>query len=637
MTNMGMPGSRRRQKVFRRRGLGSVVLLLTASLLLSLPAAAQAPPTSAARPPAAAPGGDFIQGNYWALVVGINEYPNLPAEKQLKAARPGAEALARLLRQYGVERDRLTQLYDENATKDGILNPLRSLSARKEVTPDDSVLIYFAGHCAVDPKSKTAAWLPSAADERDPFSFISMDELLTVVKNLEARHVFLIMDSCVGDVLVGASKISGNPSVREVYQKKSRWVLASGAPAPMPEIGGAQPGPSLFTRALIDSLSENRLAYLTPLHLGEEMVKRLPSDAIRILKNGPMAKVPGMIDAGDDNGQFVFRLDGASPPTAEIRVPSPEEPPVSRMRWEIAQVQQMPLRQPLKDQAVASLQRQMDDIRKKIEDERRAAQQDFAAILAAAAKAQAEKERGVVESARPEDIGPMVQIPAGEFTMGSTPRDGQIDEQPQKRIFLDAFYIDKHETTVGRYARYLSASRSTKPPRLWDQVNATSDQDKDLPVVGVDWDEANNYCKWAGKRLPSEAEWEKAARGTDGRRHPWGNEGNPQQFANLGIGGTFGYSKSLKKVGSFETGKSPYDVYDMIGNVWEWTADWYDRAYYKAMPDKNPKGPEKGTERVVRGGSWERVPLVSRVAARHRVRPSTQAEYLGFRCAKDAP
>jgi formylglycine-generating enzyme required for sulfatase activity len=383
-------------------------------------------------------------------------------------------------------------------------------------------------------------------------------------------------------------------------------------------------------------LIRNTLAYLTPLHLGEEIVKRLPPDAIERLKSGPMAKVQGMIDVGDDDGQFVFRLDGAGPPAAEIRVPAPEEPPVSRLRWEIEQVQQMPLRAPLKEQATAALQRQMDEVRKRIDSERRAAQRDFTAILEEA-RIRAEKERGVVESARPEDIAPMVLIPAGEFTMGSTPREGPSDEQPQKRITLAAFQIDRYETTVARYARYLLANKSAKPPRFWDQVNPTSDDYKDLPVVGVDWDEANNYCRWVGKRLPSEAEWEKAARGTDGRRHPWGNEGNPQQFANLGIGGTFGYTKSLKKVGSYENGKSPFDVYDMLGNVWEWTADWYDRNHYKTMSEKNPKGPEKGTERVIRGGSWERVPLVSRVAARHRVRPSTQADYLGFRCAKDSP
>ena len=126
--------------------------------------------------------------------------------------------------------------------------------------------------------------------------------------------------------------------------------------------------------------------------------------------------------------------------------------------------------------------------------------------------------------------------------MGSGPRDGLADETPQRRITLDAYSIDKFDTTVGRYAKFLQASGADSP-EYWNLVNLESDAD--LPVVGVDWDQAQAYCKWAGKRLPTEAEWEKAARGTDGRKHPWGNEGPTPQYANFGKGGTFGYSKSL--------------------------------------------------------------------------------------------
>lgn len=233
---------------------------------------------------------------------------------------------------------------------------------------------------------------------------------------------------------------------------------------------------------------------------------------------------------------------------------------------------------------------------------------------------------------RPEELTPTVLVPVGEFIMGSSPRDGNADETPQRKIFLDAFYIDKYQTTVGRYAKYLQATGAAAPA-YWNLANPAADGE--LPVIGVDWDQAQAYCKWAGKRLPTEAEWEKAARGTDGRKHPWGNQAPTPQFANYGRGGSFAYSKSLEKVGSYESGKSPYGAYDMIGNVWQWVADWYDKNYYQNMPDKNPKGPEKGESKVIRGGSWARVPLVVRAAGRNPAAPSSQTTSIGFRCAKD--
>lgn len=606
------------------RGAGLAVGL---ALLLAVGLAAGPAGAPLAAEPSAAPGGvgaDFVQGDLWALVVGINEYPSLPPAKQLKAARPGAEAVARLLRQYRVERDRLTQLFDDGATKDSILGHILG-PLRRDVKEQDSVFFYFAGQCQVDPKTKEAGLLPAGAVEDVPTSFILVKELQDVLSRVPARHIFVAVDSCVGDFLVGGSKISGDPPVREVYQKKSRWVLAAGTP---PQADG---GLSPFAQALVDSLRENTLAYLTPLHLGQELATRLPPAANRTLKSGPMVGV------GDEDGQFVFRLEGAPPPAEEIRVPSPEDPRIARVRWEIEQIQEMPLSSPLKERAVASLQGRLNDIRAEIEEQRRKLEAERQERIKQEAQARAEAERGEIAPPKPEDLAPMVLIPAGEFIMGSTPREGPSDEQPQRRIYLDAYHIDKYETTVGRYAKYLLASRE-KPPLHWELVKANGDGE--FPVIGVDWDQANNYCQWAGKRLPTEAEWEKAARGTDGRKHPWGNEGPTPLLANLGRGGTFAYAKSLEKVGSFEPGKSPYGIYEMVGNVWEWVADWYDRRAYKDMAERNPKGPdkssEKGAQRVIRGGSWERVPLVVRVAARHRAAPSTQNAYIGFRCAKDA-
>ena len=221
----------------------------------------------------------------------------------------------------------------------------------------------------------------------------------------------------------------------------------------------------------------------------------------------------------------------------------------------------------------------------------------------------------------------MVLVPAGKFTRGSTLGD---DEKPVRQIYVNAFYMDKFEVTVGQYARYLEATEMEEPPD-WSTMNQV--QHLRRPVVNVSWEDAVNYCKWAGKRLPTEAEWEKAARGTDGRIYPWGNEAPTRLHANYGRK-DWDDHLALAPVGSFEAGKSPYGIYDMAGNAWEWVFDWYGLDYYKNGPDKNPIGPAKGIEKVVRGGSWLYVSEFLRSAHRFNAQPMNRHFGYGFRCAK---
>ena len=234
------------------------------------------------------------------------------------------------------------------------------------------------------------------------------------------------------------------------------------------------------------------------------------------------------------------------------------------------------------------------------------------------------------------DLVPMVLVPAGEFTMGSN--EGNDDERPVHRIHLDAYYIDKYEVTVGQYGEFLDTN-SFDPPPSWTTMAQPSYENR--PVVNVDWKDANNYCKWAGKRLPTEAEWEKAARGTDQRIYPWGNDPPTPQRANYGKT-TWDNHAALVPVGQLEDSKSPYGIYDMAGNVWEWVSDWYDPDYYTNSPLRNPAGPESGKYRVMRGGSWDLAPENLRSSRRDFNIMST-ADYdspayrnfnSGFRCAK---
>ena len=235
----------------------------------------------------------------------------------------------------------------------------------------------------------------------------------------------------------------------------------------------------------------------------------------------------------------------------------------------------------------------------------------------------------------------MVLVPAGEFLMGSD--DGDQDERPQRHVYLDAFEIDRYEVTNVQYRRFLLFT-GHQPPHQWPEryVAFLPGRDPDwhgtdypvgeatYPVVAVNWEDAFAYCAWAGKRLPTEAEWERAARGMDGRTYPWGDSWDPSR-ANVDKTGV-GYTQP---VGSYPAGASPYGALDMAGNAWEWVADLYDRQYYTYASSCNPPGPESGTgERILRGGAWDSPPGHVRASYRnatHCFGPNYRA---GFRCAR---
>jgi formylglycine-generating enzyme required for sulfatase activity len=248
------------------------------------------------------------------------------------------------------------------------------------------------------------------------------------------------------------------------------------------------------------------------------------------------------------------------------------------------------------------------------------------------AQAQIERLRknGPVEKSAPAET-PMVEIPAGEFAMGLDGLQALGDERPRHRVWLPTFFIDLHEVTTAQYASFLAATNRLVPWQ-WDTVDLI--QHHDRPVIGVDWSDADAYCQWKGKRLPTEAEWEKSARGTDGRLYPWGNWVPNKDLANFASGARFGYSQVLMPVQSYERGKSPYGLLQMAGNVWEWVQDWYAANYYEVSPEHNPQGPEEGQFKVLRGGSWSDLPKYLLTYGRFKLLPETRNSYTGFRCSK---
>src|SRR5688572_30947030 len=228
------------------------------------------------------------------------------------------------------------------------------------------------------------------------------------------------------------------------------------------------------------------------------------------------------------------------------------------------------------------------------------------------------------------DGAPMVLIPVGEFTMGSD--KGDDDEEPVHKVFLDSFYLDKFEVTNGRFAKFVEAIQSEPPWGFADKETPVLRQDQ--PVRWVNWMEAMGYCLWAGKRLPTEAEWEKAARGSDARVYPWGND--PPTLAHAVFGLKEG-SDTVSAIGNRDKGKSPYGVHDLAGNLYEWTTDWYDEQFYSKNPAINPRGPAEGSAKVQRGGSYINGAYRLRSSFRTKGDPTEHDPNVGFRCAQDVP
>jgi formylglycine-generating enzyme required for sulfatase activity len=254
----------------------------------------------------------------------------------------------------------------------------------------------------------------------------------------------------------------------------------------------------------------------------------------------------------------------------------------------------------------------------------------------------------------PTDGAKMVWVPAGEFIMGSTDEQtaawlkelpGEYQElgkfffdaeKPQRKVFLNGYWMYKYEVTVAQYRKFCEATKREMPQAPdWGWIDTH-------PMGMVSWQDAADYAKWAGVALPTEAQWEKAARGTDGRIYPWGNDWDATKCAN-----SVGILKSTQPIGSYPTGVSPYGCMDMAGNVWEWCADWYDPKYYANVPFKNPTGPSGAVKfegygrtiegaRVLRGGSWNCGSLDGpfRCAHRYSFGPTLRDYAYGFRCAR---
>ena len=243
----------------------------------------------------------------------------------------------------------------------------------------------------------------------------------------------------------------------------------------------------------------------------------------------------------------------------------------------------------------------------------------------------------------------MVLIPEGVFTMGYKINNknewGDTDEEPVHKVFLKSYYIDRLEVSASQFSNFLNLNLKKAP--LYFQTGSGVTIKKvgrlyspraglnNYPANRVSWYGADAYCRWLNKRLPTEAEWEKSARGIDGRIFPWGDEFPTndrvtfrRKFNEIGF-------KVLEVVDSMPNGRSPYGVHHMAGNAWEWVSDWYEDIYYEKSPFANPKGPDFGVSKVLRGGNWYYKAYYMRTTYRFNEKPGVFKNWQGFRCAKD--
>lgn len=521
-----------------------------------------------------------------AFVIGIGTYDNLSADKQLKNPINDADGVSAKLTEVGFQ---VTKA--QNLTRSGFnekwQNVLDSLGK------DDTFVLFFSGHgVQIDGHNYLLArdipFIQFGRQTQLTKEAISLDELLldvTTGDRLHPKNSVVILDACRDNPLIPPGHSKGTAvhgGLAKVSESQGIFIMysASSNRTALDRLSPTDSTPySVFTRVLLPLIGRRDLRIQDVGILVKDSVwkasRSVSQEQLPTYYDGILGRLclPGCKDETD---KYKVGLNESGSAITEIT------DKIKLTKFEKAIIES----------------------------------KGDAAVMTG------------------KDGAPMVLVPEGKFIMGSKEVNERVqsDEQPNHQVYLDAYYIDQYEVTTSRYAKFLQETKRTAPKRWSSNVLKLHGS---KPVVGVTWRDAAAYCSWSGKRLPSEAEWEKAARGIDQQIFPWGNNELNQEFANFGHCCDFESYGSLTDVGSFEKGKSPYGVYDMAGNVWEWTADWYDSHYYEKSPELSPKGPPNGKFRVLRGGSWNTSPKTIRSTYRTSFKPTTWSGGIGFRCAQD--
>ncbi|THI90449.1 MAG: hypothetical protein CAF41_003510 [Nitrospira sp. CG24A] len=555
------------------------------------------------------------EGKRVAFVVGIGSYDNLSTDRQLKNAVNDADGVSAKLTEIGF---RVTKA--PNLTRQ--LFNVEWQKALDSLTTEDTFVLFFSGHgVQIEGENyllpRDIPFIEYGMSEYLKRESISVNQLLdnlTMGDRQHPKRVVIILDACRDNPLVppgmksiktpsGLAKPSSTEGLFVIYAAVENGVSLDRLPSDEKSVKY-----SVFTRTLLPLLTRQDLTL-------QGLSVTLKKEVSTLAKKGGRRQLPTYYD-GTDGEPFCFpgctahvekepvglkenltttivRPSSPKEITDKVKVDSPPEPQSSDRTQQLAMKQNVPIPHVQPAEKLPSAITGKDDVA-------------------------------------------MALIPAGEFSMGTADDvEGEtLDERPRHRVHLDAYSMDKFEVTVSRYEEFMRSTGRTAP-RRWKEMKA--DQRSNIPVVNVDWHDAEAYCRWAGKRLPTEAEWEKAARGTDERTYPWGNQKPTSTLANSAKTFEYNMYENLAPVERYEAGKSPYGLHHMAGNVWEWTADWYDKDYYAKSPERNPTGPLSGTDKVLRGGSWVNDKFYARSALRFNHVPTFYLPFIGFRCAQDRP
>ena len=688
-----------------------------------------------------------IEGEYWALLIGINQYQHVP---HLETAVQDATAVRDVLvERYGFAPERISTLLDEHATQSEIENSLYNLG--RLVKPEDSLFIYYAGHGQYEDDGQLGWWVPVGAVANNPGTFITNASIRDYIRSMKARHVYLVADSCFSGTLFGTRALPpiNDQWIANLYRKPSRWGLTSGNTEPVADRG--KNGHSVFANHFLTLLRENTEPYLVPSHIYDYLAPLVANNSAQTPRSEPLSM------AGDEGGQFVFQLTtggnslmtGSESQEAlakakqelkaleELETQMAEQNRLKELQAQIEEKkktfamakthtpQTMPFPQrhdgevkenidlfALREQEFRKKQEQekarLEEERQKLQMEReqlnrekqtriedqhalgRSSVEDLTRALLDKAFLEKMKElngvfQGGVAKAHPRySLPPTIGQSESPkpFMNSSDPsmvliKNGFLNrggQSPPYKISIDAFLIDQHEVTNQNFRQFVDATgykttaeRQGKswgystngdpgeiPGATWRNPEGMSfqppaDWDKH-PVVMVSWYDAEAFCQWKKKRLPTEAEWEYATQAGESRLYGWGNvatEKSENQIGNLadqylamifpGKISTMeyyydGFARTAP-VGSFRP--NAWQLYDMIGNVWEWTAEDSDRDS-QSTDIYHTTEPETSVSKVYRGGAWNEIMGDVMISTRREGPPSLTSSVIGFRCAKNA-
>jgi len=555
-------------------------------------------------------------GVVWGIFIGVSKYKDRSLD--LAYADKDATELHRFFVEHfrgRIHPDHFHLLVNQDANRGQVLRTLGEVLRRAQ--PEDVVILSLAMHGVLDPSGEDLYFLTHEADPNLPEdNAISRHDLLRQISRSKARRIILFLDACH----TGAFGSSGplvamraadatdiNRLLSAMGKTQTGIAVFSSSSAAERSQEGEQfcGGHGAFTCGLLTGLrgaaDENKNGFVE--------IRELFDFTYRAVKSSTK---------GFQNPSIEGRYDNALPlahavlsEKLSMAVPGLEKGTGYESEEEIAR---------LRARVEALLKAKSMSGSLSAESSMQVAKVPAFSPLTQTARTMTGK-----------DGSSLVLIPEGPFTMGSTKFR---NERPVHRVMLPAFYMDQDEVTVARYAGFLNETKRSSP-EFWDDRQLGRDGGR--PVVGVDWADADAYCKWAGRRLPTEAEWEKAARGTDERDYPWGEESPTPELARFDHCCDFENYGVIGIAGERNDGSSPFGVHDMAGNVWEWTADWYDANYYRRTTAENPKGPSHGMEKTIRGGSWSNNATSIRTTNRHGLAPTERKNNVGFRCAQPAP